>query len=360
MTLPYTSLGGPCAGARQEVDTSCAEAERLAQAAVAHQQRLRETRRQLHEVTALRATDAQVRDRRALATAKDEARAAYRKQMITATDMNEVQLAARAWLREMDRLNRQLAIADQRAQDVLRRAAELERQLPGIELAADAARIAAETAREACVTARRLLADCEEETQRRLQPEQPQPTGDGPLVISLVLRGDRHALLRLGLRLADETGAEAGRLQLLLLELREAIHERALQSTALLFPAKHPFWSQFPASEGREVAISLAAMGYRFDGSSGWIDGRVPTIRELAVALSHAGHDPRGLRRPAGQQAIDELWQGTTVLVEDYLAACAPGLELEQVMACLGPAAANLSELWDMWGRLKPLLLASA
>ena len=42
----------------------------------------------------------------------------------------------------------------------------------------------------------------------------------------MLLRGDRQSLLGLTLRLAEETGVEAGRLQLLLLELRQAIAAR--------------------------------------------------------------------------------------------------------------------------------------
>jgi hypothetical protein len=159
------------------------------------------------------------------------------------------------------------------------------------------------------------------------------------------------------LHLADETGIEAGRLQLLLLELREAIAARALEESALRFPPNHPFWSQFPADGGRQVAASLYSMGYRFDGRDAWANERVPTIRELGVALSQVGLDPRMLRRPSGEEAIGSLWQGTTVVVEEYLAARAPDLDLQQVMACLGQRGARLSELWDMWGRLRPLLL---
>ena len=80
-------------------------------------------------------------------------------------------------------------------------------------------------------------------------------------------------------------------------------------------------------------------------------------MRELANAVSHVGLDPRSLRRPATQEAIDSLWQGTTVAVEEYLASRAPNLDLEHVMAFLGPRGARLSQLWDMWGRLRPLLL---
>jgi hypothetical protein len=118
----------------------------------------------------------------------------------------------------------------------------------------------------------------------------------------------------------------------------------------------HPFWAQFDNVGARRVAEGLASMGYRFDGRQGWVDSHAPGLRDLAQALSYSGYDPRSLRRPAGQQAIDELWQGTSVSVEEWLLREAPALELQAVIACLGPRAARLGELWDVWGRLRPLL----
>ena len=372
-------LSGPCAQARAEVDSRCAEAERLGLVAIAHQQRLREARRQLHEVSALREADSKVRDRRQLNEAKTAARKAYHAALMVAETAGQVQEAAQGWLREIDRLNRQVDLADRRAEDVVRRATELERAMPGIELAADAARITAEGAQVACLEARRTLAECEEDAQRRIQRpnDAAQPTttfeegtADQAVAaqsaahrvrpITLVLRGDRETLLSLGLRLAEETGVEAGRFQLLLLELREQLAARALEDNALCFPADHLFWSQFPGEGARRVVASLASMGYRFDGREGWADDHAPTIRELAIAVSHVGLDPRSLRRPAAQEALDSLWLGTTVAVEEYLASRAPNLDLEQVMAFLGPRGARLSQLWDMWGRLRPLLLTPA
>jgi hypothetical protein len=188
----------------------------------------------------------------------------------------------------------------------------------------------------------------------------PQSAKTGVRPISLVLRGDRDGLGALAVRLAEETGLEAGRLQLLLLELRESIAACALEEQMLRFPPNHPFWSQFSATAGRHIAASLASMGYVFDGRDGWADARKPAIRELAIALAEAGLDPRVVLRPAGADTIDSLWRGTGVLVEDYLAARAPDLDLQQVTACLGRRAAPLSELWDMWGRLRVLLLTPA
>ena len=369
-------LSGPCAAARADVDSRCAEAERLAAAAVAHQQQLRDVRQQLMEVSAQHEVDARVRDRRQISVGKDAARSTYQTAMSQADSDADQREAARVWLREIDRLNRQVEQAERRSVEVLRRTNELEQALPGVELAADAARIAAEGAHEACLVARRVLAACEERAagagvvrssgsvtaMARARPrdrlERPRAHGVAP--IALVLRGDRKTLLGIALRLAEETGVEAGRLQLLLLELREAIAARALENQALRFPDHHPFWSQFTLPDGRLVATNLSSMGYRFDGRAGWVDGHSPKTRELSVAVSSVGLDPRTMHRPDGQEAIDALWQGTTVEVEEFLAARAPDLELQDVMTCLGPHAARLAELWDMWGRLRPLLLTPA
>ena len=391
---------GPCAPARAEVEHRCAEAERLSAAAQIQVQRLRDAKRSLARVQAQRDADARVRDRRLLSDAKENARRAYHDNYTRARNGSvnyDVQGAAGEWLREINRLNRQLELADRRAADVARQINELTAALPQIELAADAARIAAETAQVTCVEARRALAACEEDAARQIRSA-PRPPGvpslraagpaaaaapgapgapaapvgrpvapppatvvaaTGPAPISLLLRGDRQALLGLTLRLAEETGVEAGRLQLLLLELRQAIAARALEEGALAFPAGHPFWSQFSADGGRQLVISLARLGYGFDGRAGWREGRAPGARELAMALEHAGNDPRSLRRPAGQAAIDELWKGTTVLIEPWLAAAAPDLALGRLIDVLGPRAARLGELWDMWGRLRPQLLSA-
>jgi chemotaxis protein histidine kinase CheA len=324
-----------------------------------------------------------VRDRRLLNDAKENARRAYHESYTRARNgspAHDVQGVAGDWLREINRLNRQLELADKRAEEVTRQIAELEGSLPAIELAADAARIASEAAQVASVEARRALAACEENAARQTQtrpataataapataatatvaPVAAPPRHTGPAPISQLLRGDRQALLGLTLRLAEETGVEAGRLQLLLLELRQAIAARALEDGALAFPAGHPFWSQFTVEQDRQLVVSLARAGYAFDGHDGWRDARVPGARELAMALEHAGHDPRSLRRPAGQEAIDGLWQGTRVLVEEWLAAAAPDLALGRMIDILGPRGARLGELWDMWGRLRLLLLPAA
>lgn len=372
--LPSTSnIGGPCAPVRAEVDVRCVDAERLLAAAKSHQQTLHEARHQHAEVVRMRESDALFRDRRRLADEKKAAQAEYHA-VVARGEQGAVQDAAAVWLRRMDQLNRQARAADDRADDVAQRVMELERGLPGLEMAADAARISAESAQVACLEARRTLAACEEDAGRTapssvgmqstaaIAPASEETataseTAGVAAAARALMRGDRQTLLGLALRLAEETGFEAGRLQLLLLELREQIVARARDDFAFAFPANHPFWSQFPDDAASAVAASLASMGYRFDGKSGWTDGHAPQVRDLALALSYCGYDPRSLRRPAGHAAIDALWQGATVRTDEYLLMRAPDLALSQLVTLLGTRAGKLAELWDMWGRVRPLLM---
>ena len=89
-----------------------------------------------------------------------------------------------------------------------------------------------------------------------------------------------------------------------------------------------------PASRRWVIASTVAMAG---------ADEHAPTMRELAIAVSHVGLDPRSLRRPAGQEAIDGLWQGTTVAGRGIpRRSQAPDLDLGQVIAVLGPRAPRL------------------
>lgn len=371
---PSAPIDGPCEPARAEASTNCADAVRLLQAAQTHQDILREARRELDEVTRESETDIRFRDRRQVADQKAASQAEYRTAVLRAGDAEAVQVAAAEWMRQIDQLNRMSRIADQRGDSLAQRAEKLGREIPSLELAADAARIGAEAAQASCLEARQTLAVCEEANQGQMLPRPDASREDvvaaaaggvateaGPLpadaVIHGLMRGDRQQMVGLALRVADETGSDAGHLQLLLLELREQVAARALEVFALDFPAEHPFWSQFSADGARRVAGSMASMGFRFDGVGGWADDRAPAVRDLALALSYCGYDPRSLRRPASQTAIDGLWQGTSVLAEDYLLTRAPDLALNQVVECLGVRADRLGELWDIWGRLRPLLI---
>jgi len=73
--------------------------------------------------------------------------------------------------------------------------------------------------------------------------------------------------------------------------------------------------------------------------------------------MSLAGRDPRSIRWHSSTTALETLWQGTSVAAAEFLFANAPDLRLEPLIALLGSRADALAELWDNWGRLRPLLL---
>jgi len=249
-SLTGRGIGGPCAPARAEVDSRCVEGERLLAAAEAHLKKLQGARSEHAEAARQRESDGRLRDRRRLTDEKNAAQAEYRAALGNAGEQAAVQDAASVWLRRVDQLNRQARAADDRADALAQQVTELERALPALEMAADAARSSAESAQMACLEARRTLAACEEDagsaaasrdannaakSQGFLTPQtvpNSEPTDararndEGAAAgARALMRGDRQTLLGLALRLAEETGFEAGRLQLLLIELREQIWE---------------------------------------------------------------------------------------------------------------------------------------
>ena len=368
-------MDGPCGQARTASDVRCADAQRLRAAADSWERRLRETRLQLAEAMRHRESDAQVRDRRARAEAKDAARERYLRATSRASDDRALQAAAAEWLHEIHRLNRSLLSAERNAAPIARRVSELGAVVARTEAAYDAARVAADMAEAACLEARQAVAACEEDVRRGASAAASALPADTRRLRTLatlvrrreaaqppltrLLQGDHAAVTAVASQLAEATGFEAKRLQLLLLELRELAVARAIEENALAFPDDHPFWSQLGVEDSRPVVHALASMGYRFDGDRGWLDGRVPTTRDLAMTLSHAGYDPRSIRRLPGPKEIEDLWHGTRLLVEEFLLDRAPDLDLGELTVALGPRATRLGELWDSWGRLRPLLLAA-
>ena len=88
-------LSGPCAGARIDVDSRCAEPNGWPRRRSRTRSACARCRRQLMEVDAQREADATVRDRRQLAAQKDAARKAYRSRLARAQSESAVREAAR-------------------------------------------------------------------------------------------------------------------------------------------------------------------------------------------------------------------------------------------------------------------------
>ncbi len=386
-----------CADERRVADERCALADRLKEAAQMAADRAREAQRAYDEHTGRSARAAIVADPRAVRAAKEAAWTEFRRGNAGAQSRESVEGAARDWLQEIDRINRTAQEAEQEAMRERAAAGALVNIIERISLEADAARINAETAAEACIVAREVLATCEE---IHLRPPVDPPAGppvgppddlgeadDGarlllvggpgfdpggpgfdedaphrvfgeaePAILKL-LRGDRETMTRLVAGLGGPDPAEQRAWQLALSGLVDAIIARAIEASALEFPRDHPFWGLFSQAQCRDVATALASFGYRFDGLGGFVDGRVPSQRDLSLAVGYAGFDPMRVRGWPNEQEASELYRSVAVSAGEFLAAAAGGLTLGEMVALLRGRAEGLTDLWNAWGRVRPLLL---
>jgi hypothetical protein len=351
----------PLADPHQLVEDACTKARLLADQALDADHQLREARRELAAFERDLA-ETSLAEPRVMAEAKAAALRTYRQRRAQAVTADEVSSCATQWLAELDRLNRAALRLTGRAGALNDRIRHAEALVAKLELSARAASVAAEHAREACLRARRAQAGRDE----ALMGDDPivlqslrggGGLGQGDPSITTLIKGERSAVEALAAQLADDAGVDRGRLQLLLLELREAIIDSALEASLLDFPADHPFWSQFTRTDARSLVAALAVLGHRFDGRAGWHDGNAPEPREFALAISLSGQDPRSLRQRPSRLDLAGLWRGTTVGALEMLHDRAPELGLTQILTVIGPRGDALGELWECWGSLRHSLL---
>jgi hypothetical protein len=361
-------------------DERCTLATLAAEQAESAAAALRESQRAYDDATsreegALRAADA-----RLLRQAKDEAQLTFRHAREAATSRADLERAATVWLTTIDRINRDAREAVAVAERERGRTTELVSRMEELGLAADAARISAEVAAQACQEARELLAACEEartgayaveaisvparpdwdgERGEPVEPARPvEKDGRQPAIV-LLLRGDRETLGRVVTALGGESADDRRRYQLLLSDLVDAVVARAIEESVLDFPDGHPFWTDFSRRQCRDIATALASLGYRFDGLGGFSSGRPPSQRDLSLAVGYAGLDPMRIRRWPTEVQLAELYREVTVAADEYLATAAADLSLGEMVSLLGRRAEGLAELWNNWGLVRPLLLAT-
>jgi hypothetical protein len=299
-----------------------------------------------------------------------------------APDRDALDLAARGWLDEVNQIN---AAARDGAALAAREHASANALVTAIErmtVEADAARIAAEAAEEACLAARQAVADCQEQAAMIPPSPAPEPTwtpgarypeevpelspddhlgapGDREARILRILRGDREALLRTVGEIAGDDAAERRRWQLELTGLVDALTAQAIEAGAVDVDLDHRFWGSFTRAQCRDVVQALASLGYRYDGLAGFADGRVPSQRDLSLAVGYAGLDPMRIRIWPTEAEMPALYADASVAADEYLADAAGGLTLGELVGLLGPRADGLTDLWNDWGRVRPRLLAT-
>ena len=379
-----------CAPARTTAEERCLEAASARERARVAADAAHEAKRAFDELQERIDKARGASDPRAVAVTKGELHAAYRQASAAAATPEEAEAAARRWLSAIDRANTDARAALRLVETTT---AELRERMPGLErlaVEADAARINAEAAEQACRDAREELARCEElAVAAALPPAALPPAGEPPdpfatawptepdlardrgapgnpaedlaglSLIVRVLRGDRAARERVVAALAGDEPASVATWRLRVSALVDAIVARAIEAGYLDLPDDDPFWQLFTHLERREIVVALSSLGFRFDGLGGFADGRLPAARDLSLAVGYAGLDPMRIRIWPREGELATLYARAIVAADAWLATRTDDLALGAVVDALGPRAEELGELWNAWGRIRALLLAT-
>lgn len=398
----------PCAEERRIAEERCAVAVRARAGATAAYDAFRSAQRTHDGHVAQAEAAAAAADPRAVRAAKEAAQQQFRLERSRATTREAVEGAARTWLAEINRINHETRDAVSRAERSRATAAALAANLERLALEADAARIPAERAEEACVLAREAVADCDERQERAataaiaaspideiappvaaaatpaggamagISPADPTMPDDGtpaPVIVESdpldaagsgrdallvrILRGDREAMQRAVAQLAGAEEDGGRRWQGRLSGLADALIARSIEAVAFEFPDDHFFWGPFSREQNRDIAAGLSSLGFRFDGFGGWVDDRVPTHRDLSLAVGYAGIEPARIRHWPNESELAELYRDVRVAADEYVAGAAGSLTLGELVTLLGRRADGLTDLWNDWGRVRPVLLAA-
>ena len=181
-----------------------------------------------------------------------------------------------------------------------------------------------------------------------------------PQAIIRLLRRDRRTMASLVEHLAGTDPAACRGWQLLLSNFEDSVAAAAIDDSWLEFPSGSPFWDIFTREQAREVARGLAALGFRYDGFGNFAAGRVPSQRDLALAVGAAGLLPARIRHWPKPEEAAELYRGVRVAADAFIAEGAPALTLGELVHLLGRRAEMLADLWNEWPRVRPLLFSTA
>lgn len=388
-SLADPSATDTCAAERRIAAERCGLAVRARAGATDAADAVRAAQRAYDEHMSKADIATEAADPRTVRREKEAAQARFRQTYDGSRTTDEAEAAARDWLVAINDINTVARSAATTAKRERAAAAAVGTTLERLGLEADAARIAAETAEAACLAARQALAECDERSVEGIAPPpdvpsepvvppwsdhpgpfEGEPEEDEPLAIALsgggtptifrLVRGDRSALIALVERLSGGDTAARRRWQGSLTGLVDGIIAVSIEAGALVFPAGHHFWSMFTEVQDREIAQALSSLGHRFDGLGGFVDERVPSQRDLALALGYAGIDPMRIRPWPTETEMAALYKDVTVAADAHLAATAGDLSLAELVALLGRRADALADLWNEWGRVRPLLLEGA
>ena len=174
--------------------------------------------------------------------------------------------------------------------------------------------------------------------------------------LTRILRGDHHALFAVAAALATDDTADRRAWEVAVRSVADAIVARTIAAGWLDFPSGNPFWDSFTVPQCRDIAGALAADGHRFDGIDGWADNRVPTYRDMTIAVAGAGLEPRRIRAWPTQEEINDLYLEVTAAPDTFVAMEAPNLDLEELHELVGFGDTDRALVWANWDRVRAVL----
>lgn len=377
-SAPSSTAVDACADERATASNACAQADTAREAARAMADRLRDAQRALADLQARVEEAGSLADPRRLAAEKERLHERFQVAHRAARSTDEAEEAARDWLTAVSAANGAARDANRRVQSGTDELRVQTAALARLDLEANAARISAERAEADCRAARESLAACEER-QQAVTPPAEEPGEDGTAwpggaepgydarptvpadrgrmpVILRVLRGDPAAREQLVATLAGGDAGETAAWHVRIAKLVDAVTARAIEDGYIDVDEEHAFWRLFSGEEQREIVHALSALGFRY-GMRGFADDRVPSARDLSLAVGYAGLDRMRVRAWPGESALAALFDDAVVRADLWLAHQADDLSLARVEAALGPRAAALGEIWDAWGRVRPAML---
>ena len=379
----------PCDVPRRLVDERCAVASEARVNAKAAADALREAQRAYDTLREHLDRAEQGADPREVAAAKDELHRRFRGASDGATSADAAEAAAREWLDAINDLNTRSREA---ARFLQTGGADLRAAGPRIErlaVEADAARISAEGAELGCRDARERLAECEEAQARGPEPVSPtggdephpfdevwpgesdstrtQPLDESepvlggpglPLVIRM-LRGDREARDRLVAMLG---GADP----------EACPNVAAPPDRARRRDRRSGDRGRLPRPAGRPPVLGPVHVRRAARGRRGAVGARLPLRRAGRVRRRPRSGAPATWRSPWATRGSTGCGSGTgraspsrascmpqaAVAADEWLAHQADDLSLGRMVDALGARAADLADIWNAWGRVRPALLA--
>ncbi len=174
--------------------------------------------------------------------------------------------------------------------------------------------------------------------------------------LTRILRGDHHALFAVAATLASDDTTDRRAWEVAVRSVADAIVARTIAAGWLDFPSGNPFWDSFTVPQCRDIAGALAADGHRFDGIDGWADNRIPTYRDMTIAVAGAGLEPRRIRAWPTQEEINDLYLEVTAAPDTFVAMEAPNLDLEELHELVGFGDTDRALVWANWDRVRAVL----